>query len=71
MLLTIIILSIFVICILLKKFQKPSSVEETENNRHVYYKGYIRPPGVLSKFTNNEVVPFIMKAERFHGHLIA
>ena len=57
------------------KFQKPSSVEETENTRHAYYKGHIRlpliPPGVLSKFTNNEVVPFIMKAERFHGHLIA
>jgi len=55
------------------KFQKPSSVEETENT--AYYKGDIRlpliPPGALSKFTNNEVVPFIMKAERFHGHLIA
>ena len=29
------------------------------------------PVGVLSELTNNEVVPFIMKAERFHGHLIA
>ena len=55
------------------KFQRPSSVEETENTRHAYYKGHIRrpliPPGVLSKFTNNDEVPFIMKAERFHGHL--
>ena len=24
----------------------------------------------LSEFTNNEVVPFIMQVERFHGHLI-
>jgi len=56
-------------------FYKPSSVEETENTRHAYYKGHIRLPlilpGVLSKFTNNEGVPFIMKAERFHDHLIA
>lgn len=56
-------------------FQKTSSVEETENSRPAYYKGDIRlpliPPAVLSEFTNNEVVPFIMEAERFHGHLIA
>ena len=56
-------------------FQKTSSAEETENTRPAYYKGDIRlpliPPGVLSEFTNNEVVPFIIKAERFHGHLIA
>ena len=56
-------------------FQKTSSVEETEKTRPAYYKGDIRLPliplGVLSEFTNNEVVPFIMKAERFHGHLIA
>ena len=56
-------------------FQKTSSVEETENTRLAYYKGAIRLPliplGVLSEFTNDEVVPFIMKAERFHGHLIA
>ena len=56
-------------------FQKTRSVEETENTRPAYYKGDIRlpliPPAVLTEFTNNEVVPFIMKAERFHGHLIA
>ena len=56
-------------------FQKPSSVEETENTRPAYYKGDIRlpliPPGVLRKFTNNEVVPFIMKREKFYSHLIA
>ena len=56
-------------------FQKTSSVEETENTRPAYYKGDIRllliPLGVLSEFTNNEVVPFIMKAERFPGNLIA
>jgi len=61
--------------LLLFLFQKSSSVEETENTRPAYYKGDIRlpliPPGVLSKFTNNEVVPFNMKAERFYGHLIA
>ena len=55
-------------------FQKTSSVEETENTRPAYYKGDIRLPliplGVLSEFTN-KVVPFIMKAERFHGNLIA
>ena len=56
-------------------FQKTSSVEETENTRPAYYKGHIRLPliplGVLSEFTNKDVVPIIMKAERFHGHLIA
>ena len=55
--------------------RQTSSVEETENTRPAYYKGDIRlpliPPGVLCEFTNNEVVPFIIKAKRFHGHLIA
>ena len=57
------------------KFPESSSFVETENNSPGHYKGDIRlpliPSAVLSEFTNNEVVPFIMNAERFHGHLIA